>query len=178
MTNRRFKARKKPCDGAERGRDRQRLELVREGVLAERTGGVLVLADGSKDPSPGGLLQHKSRIAMSRIATAHTTRNSGKMVSGSPHPRPSRPVDDRVRGVVPGLVEAEDPLVAAGQVTRVQGEEPDDLRSGDRGDRQVVGAQAHRGQAHEEPEGHGDQHRDGQREPERQSGLVTRIAIE
>ena len=43
-------------DRSQRGGDRQRLELVGEGVLAQRARGVLVLADRAQHPAPGRLL--------------------------------------------------------------------------------------------------------------------------
>ena len=176
-TKLRLSARKKPGDRAQRGGDRQRLELVGEGVLAQRPGGVLVLADRPQHPAPGRLLDAAERERQQH-ATAQTTRNSGNSARDVGPAEVDDPALDRVRDRVPGVVEAEDALGAAGQLAGVQREQADRLRRGDRRDREVVGAQPQRRQPDEQPNAIVIRIASGSESQKRDPVSVTRIAIE
>ena len=77
---------KEACDGAEPGRDRQGRNLYAKAFLPSARAASSSSPDRSKDPSPGvflNLLEHEHEQDRHRPVL---TRNSGKMVSGSPPP--------------------------------------------------------------------------------------------
>ena len=98
-----------------------------------------------------------------------TARNSGSWV-WSPRPICGEAVQQPVGDVAPLLVEADDALVAAGEIGILEGV-ADDLGEGDGGDGEIVGAQPQRGQADQDAGDDGDQDGHGHGPPERPAGI-------
>ena len=144
-----------------RRRERQRLELVGERVLAQRAGRVLVLADRAQHPAPGRALD-AGEDEHQQDRQPPGDEEQGKLGGDVGPAEVDDELLDRSPRPSPAVVEAEDPLGAVGEVARVRARpagSPPRRRSCDR---EVVGAQPQRRQADDQPEADRDRDRDRQ----------------
>ena len=130
-------------DGRQRRGDAERLQLIGKDVLAQRRGGILILPDRPQHPAPGTPLEQAQDDQADEEGDPdrEEQRQLGQVTQADLVEAVQQPVGD----VAPLLVEADDALIAAGEIGILEGV-ADDLGEGDGGDGEIVGAQPERGQ--------------------------------
>ena len=130
-------------DGRQRRGDAERLQLIGKDVLAQRRGGIFILPDRPQHPAPGTALEQAQGDQADEEGDPdrEEQRQLGQVTQADLVEAVQQPVGD----VAPLLVEADDALIAAGEIGILEGV-ADDLGEGDGGDGEIVGAQPERGQ--------------------------------